>query len=863
MANSFAEYVSAKNDYVQALHEAYISDAKDQGTWGSEVEGSLLANIYRVKIVFWKKNRQNKYQHVQTYGSGSKTIHILNQGNHFESIKVTPIEGAPVNRENIQENSGGGDCLYKAFFQGYTRHGNEPSPSILSTFRSNVALAMKNDSNFDLVGFMVHLMDEYEDWGFAPGIGSRVYRLFEQYYNEYITQNILGGGSVPPFGFGQDNTKKIGVRDTIPRNKLSRSDRMIDRIGRLIATKKSVHAAVALDEKVLVISCNDDSDNVRTYIRNLVNYYGKNQAVNEDPKYGVGAEERVKDGVTGVSNGRRDKDIRKMKAFKAGQLEELSDGLELEKLQAIKAAIQAGLYDDMDNSSTNKNRYIAQEPGIYFIPHYSGDQGVVHGEMTVTHVIKERRKNLTTPCRNVFIGGTLIDCYDCNRAHKASNVSLKKAKATWRFYSGGTHGNSFPNWYLTLVIRNEMDEDTFKSERFDGNPHTAVRTYTPYHDYYDGRYRDCYGYRNGNDYKDYYDVDKWGNRRYHRNGYYYEWVTPIHWQDTERTRRRDLNITQNFDDWHRDYTEQWYKRKSACQPSRTPHSFADDSDSDTDEYDEIIITRKKINKKFRMSDAFNVEAFQTLGSPTRLPKFRMADSIIVINIPRQLLFQRPQIPTTRQSFALVCNTKKQQSGFTFQFQSELKKLFTHLNSGQRHSQLNPTVIEAMLKAIRSREGTVFVQPQNLPQITHSNQTSTTLITNRLFSPEYIDKMYRIFSELYIPSRYVPQSNSRELQTRNVNQQGTYFDICLANIFECFLSLVDLIKPDKLFFSGTLHHCLVQVQQTFSRNSQEGIQTNQEINTIRILYFYLTFIFNQTGLGYVMLTDLLRIVDESE
>ena len=119
-------------------------------------------------------------------------------------------------------------------------------------------------------------------------------------------------------------------------------------------------------------------------------------------------------------------------------------------------------------------------------------------------------------------------------------------------------------------------------------------------------------------------------------------------------------------------------------------------------------------------------------------------------------------------------------------------------------------------------------------------------------------MYRVFSQIFIQSRPIPESTSRVVQTSDINQQGNYFDICLANIFECFFALIKLVKPDRLFFTGTLTNCLIHVQLKYLGNRQNGLQSTQEIHTVGLLYFYLTYIFNRTGLGNVLLTHLLTM-----
>lgn len=579
MGLSFAEYVLASRDSVDALRDAYLADVTVGGTWGAEVEARHLAQRLGVRIVFWVRSSEDKFQAVHRYGTSGPELHLLNEGNHFEAFSVAPIAGNAFARTHVVTNSGGGDCLFLAFHQALRRNSDEPSNMALKVYRQLVAQSMRREGDLDLDGMLVVLLDEFEDWGFALGAGRQLQTAIARLHRQYIldtTQGVFGGGSIPPLGFKQKLDLGLGTRDFVPRGKLSRADRMLDRIGRLIATQKSVHVAVALDGNTLVMSSNDDTDSVRAALLKLINRYGKSLlTTHDDPLDGVDEELlRVKSDTPfrKTKKTRREVDIGKLKALETRVLFELTTGGTLEKLQKIRAALHAGLF--VNGDKTPKQQFLEGLTGVYLIPHVprTHSTGVVHGEMNVTDAIQERRvgKNFTD---DVFIGGTLIDCFDCNKAHKSRNTKLLELKEKWRFYSGGTHGNSFPSWYLTPSMRDNIDEPTFKLERF---PNKSQ----------EGEFWE----------DEFYFVKVWYRQYYFR--------TKRGTRNTDQEFNPFTGYRNPFDEWSEDerrvrqvkktyLTELFLREATKSKIIKAHSSFADDSESDDDDYELELSTSKK------------------------------------------------------------------------------------------------------------------------------------------------------------------------------------------------------------------------------------------------------------------------------
>ncbi|AFE06669.1 hypothetical protein COCOR_05951 [Corallococcus coralloides DSM 2259] len=585
----FAEHVVGSPDALARLRKAYLSDVTEGGTWGAEVEARHLAQAFGVRIVFWCESATGKFRLAHQYNHGGTTLHILCRGSHFEALRAPPTEGNPFNRASVVTNSGGGDCLYRAFHQAYLRHDNEPNAKALRFYRTLVAQRMRKEPELDLEGLLVTLLDEVEMLGFALGAGPTLQDEMRKLYREFRRRPVEGGGSIPPTGRVEDPGVGLGDRDPVPRKEMTVAERMLDRIGRLIATEASVHVAAALDDSVLVMSANDDTVNVLAALRTLLNDYQGGGALS-DPFSGVRTGQRrvptdqlvtfnKTSGTT--TKARRVVDLEKIAALRSGQLEALTSGTTKTRLQRLKAALTAGLLTD-NVRQTAEQQYLAGAVGIYFIPHVprTPDTGVVHGEMNVTAAIQTRRagKRLTD---DVFIGGTLIDCFDCNKAHKARNESLRKAGERWHFYSGGTHGNSFPNWYLPDDSRRNIDDDTFSRGRFPGG--------VPRIEWWDTSRGGQYGYFAQRDVIQYYfmrgrtPVDT--NRRYAPRGggenpYYLRRENYTIWESTPRSYLTELFLRDKL-----------YKHIN-----KAHSSFADDSDSDAEDYDELIVKRTEKKK---------------------------------------------------------------------------------------------------------------------------------------------------------------------------------------------------------------------------------------------------------------------------
>lgn len=584
---TFAEYVLMTPDALEALRDAYMADVTLGGTWGAEVEARHLAQIFGVTVVFWTESDTHTFQEVHRYGNGRQTLHVLNTAAHFEALKSSPTEGAPFSRTGVATNSGGGDCLYRAFHQALRRSDEEPSMTALSIYRELVAGSMRREPELDLEGLLVTLLDDFAEWGFALGAGPLLQRAILRLYAQYARSDRPGGGSIPPFGRKQRDDLVLGMRDFVPRGELSRADRLLDRIGRLIATAASVHVAVALDGNAIVMSPNTDTVTVMTALDKLIRRYGRSEGIDDDPMAGVHEGTlRVKRTTTfgGTVKTRRSMDINKLKALESGDLEELSSGITLDKLRRIKAALAAGVLVD-GGGATAKQKYLRGDVGVYLIPHVvpvplSG-HGVVHGEMNVTDAIQERRHqeflrgNILRD--DVFVGGTLIDCFDCNKTHKSRNEKLRQLGHRWRFYSGGTHGNSFPNWYLDQGIQANIDTPTFDTERFPGGRSVP---------FWDRRGRSGqYGYDNYVRVRYYYYYDRGGSKRW-TNYTTDRWGNPNHYEDRDENHIIWQAMPRTF------LIDLFHRHRDDSHIDNGHSSFADDSDSDTDEYPDLIVQKR-------------------------------------------------------------------------------------------------------------------------------------------------------------------------------------------------------------------------------------------------------------------------------
>ena len=251
-------------------------------------------------------------------------------------------------------------------------------------------------------------------------------------------------GLVPPTTHGRGvefeapvKTKETkGHRHVVPRKKLTRFERMIDRIGRILATNTNVHIAVALDDKALVLSTNKENTEVMYKLDKTADKL-KDILKDEDPLTGVGIEELR------VSSKRRTTDKRKIKKLLNGEYTHEESGIELneevsDQLVRLKTAIEKGVI--------NYARYTNGEAGIYVAPTSSHDSDRtynMHGELKVSEAIKNRRDAKGFEEKDVYMGGTLADCFACNASHKILNEELATEKKGWKFYSGGTHGGMF------------------------------------------------------------------------------------------------------------------------------------------------------------------------------------------------------------------------------------------------------------------------------------------------------------------------------------------------------------------------------------------------------------------------------------
>lgn len=262
-------------------------------------------------------------------------------------------------------------------------------------------------------------------------------------------------GLNPPKTFGRDTLFKSPVkpentklqRNVVPRGYLTRFERMIDRIGRILASEQNIHVAVALDDKALVLSANKEdqeyslTDNV-TLLKTVPN---PNNDLSTRWRWRVKNEKR------------REVDIKKLAILLKGDYTD-NEGLELykdvrEQLVRIKTAIEKGVI--------GKAAYLNGDAGMYVITtpfEKWNKEWNMHGELKVAAAIVMRR-DLTKPVsvEDVYIGGTLIDCFSCNVSHWLLNQRLQQKG--WQIYTGGTSGEVFPGYRINHI---SSDDSNFK-----------------------------------------------------------------------------------------------------------------------------------------------------------------------------------------------------------------------------------------------------------------------------------------------------------------------------------------------------------------------------------------------------------------
>jgi len=315
-----------------------------------------------------------------------------------------------------------------------------------------------------------------------------------------FTIQLHKGGNVPPRSHGRAaiitplpvaTDAKIGATDSvsntpittsqkIPRHYITRSERMIDRLGRLLASQTNVHVAVALDKGILVISANkefdkEDSPELYDYLKASYETLKGEVAIPPLPSSATMADRKK------IKGARRDHDMSKFKALMENQYDDIEDNPKVkEELKSIKKAIEGGIITDDDYMQSKKNE------GIYFansVDHtqtreqqdseYMDTFYNVHGEQKVTYAINKRREikgsqHFQAEDDDVYIGGTLTDCYSCNVAHKVMNQHLQDLNHQWKFYSGGTHGYQFPNWRKPEWIEAENQTTKYEDEAHPG-----------------------------------------------------------------------------------------------------------------------------------------------------------------------------------------------------------------------------------------------------------------------------------------------------------------------------------------------------------------------------------------------------------
>ncbi|WP_261639902.1 hypothetical protein [Erwinia mallotivora] len=269
--------------------------------------------------------------------------------------------------------------------------------------------------------------------------------------SKVVQRNKNEHGLVPPTTHNRSEefqspadpkTTTKGHHHAVPRKQLTRFERMIDRIGRVLATSTNVHVAVALDDNTLVISANKESaddgkklENVAVKLKDLVN--------NND----------VLDGEMRINGPRRYKDLKKMNLLLNGKYTDEKHGIEANEevsdqlLRLIKA---------LNGPVLKEESYKQGISGIYIVPTslHEGDRSYnMHGELKVSEAIRKSRMVRNYKEKQVYIGGTLSDCFACNASHKLMNEKiLGQIKSfDWRFYSGGTHGGVFPGYKLSDV----------------------------------------------------------------------------------------------------------------------------------------------------------------------------------------------------------------------------------------------------------------------------------------------------------------------------------------------------------------------------------------------------------------------------
>ncbi|MEE8058987.1 MAG: hypothetical protein V3T17_14300 [Pseudomonadales bacterium] len=265
-------------------------------------------------------------------------------------------------------------------------------------------------------------------------------------------------GLVPPRNYGRNAQYQaaMDIKDTheLPRaitaDNLTRAERFMNRIARMVVQIGSIHVAVALDGKAIVMSANKEikgKDSLRTVAERL-----KNLKSGVDPlKANTRRQEIVFE--------RTATDIQKMQLLLNDRYT-CDGGIEMDPgvkkdLVKIKDAIEKG--------TISKDEYLAGDEGIYVEETSTNDKALeygMHGELKVTKIIKDRRLNYDNSATgDVFIGGVLLDCRLCNAAHKLANDALTAVRIlTWQFYTAGTHGGIYP-WKASQDA--EMDTEEF------------------------------------------------------------------------------------------------------------------------------------------------------------------------------------------------------------------------------------------------------------------------------------------------------------------------------------------------------------------------------------------------------------------
>lgn len=888
----FPEFVLENAAAMNGLREAYLQDVTVAGTWGAEVEARLLAQANQVRVVFWAENN-GRFELVQEYGAGARTLNILHRGDHFEAIKDQPVAGQIFSRENVVENEGGGDCLYRAFFQALNRTSDEPGQQVVAFYRYQVAHGLRQEPDLDLEGMLVQFLDEYQDGGYVLGAGPNLNRKLGELYRQYqagLQVHPVGGGLIPPSGRHVTPNLNTGMRDYVPRNELSRAERMIDRIGRLLSTKASVHVAVALDGNALVMSANRDTPSIQAAIAQMVRYYGQNDlTASADPLTGVVAdsEKRVQDATNHgqlVGKKRRAVDIEKMKALQSGKLERLTDGATKAKLVKIKAALAAGLLTN-SAGTTARQKYERGDAGIYLIPHFNdGSSKTVHGEMNVTEAIQDNRagKRLSD---DVYVGGTLIDCRDCNAAHGARNERLAMAGEAWRFYSGGTHGNSFPNWYLSGAMVAKLDQAKFAALRFSGRIEEDQRNYNE--PYWDQRSQGQYGYDSGRTRPQYYFMrqgqpidtpyshSRWGKA----NPFY---LIPIYdWFANPRSRV---------------LSEDLFLRNKKRHIHNAHSSFAEDSDSDGEDYDDAISGKEKALAAYkkRSTDSYRsrylMPEFSFIPSSAPTPK---KPSIPSATIPRSL-FASPMLSpflSSMQSSASGLGmsspgvgamvpyrgpqTQNRAPGFHISPEFLRRMAGMEMGGGaawqSRFHGAYPSR-GSMMSGLAAGYG----MRREIPRLTggqQADQGGGQMMRLQRANPRYLRKFRRVMEGLFIQPLQGGNQLARlglgdqvqpDLQPdlRLGRQQGAA-GISMAAIFDQFMILLDFAGAAHITLSGSLNHCLQQVMLALHSNTSAGVVSRAQMEAVARACSSLLLVFAATGLGQSSLNDWLNMVEQAD